>query len=220
MSYRLREHVTFCVVGDQPVFLDVRRNRYFGVGEAAACAFQALVEQAPATDDSLATLIKAGLIEAAEAVTPLRPIETLRPTHSLLEDRTVNAHANARLVAEAAMSLARARVRLKARPLLSIVHELRVRRARLGELAMSTHRALAVSAASFNAVRHLIPMRPVCLLDSLALLDVLARRGLIADLVFGVKLHPFGAHCWLQTGQTVLNDSIDRANLHTPILLV
>ena len=55
---------------------------------------------------------------------------------------------------------------------------------------------------------------------SLALLDFLARRGVFADLVLGVKLNPFGAHSWVQTGPVVLNDAVDHVNAHTPILVV
>jgi len=38
--------------------------------------------------------------------------------------------------------------------------------------------------------------------------------------VFGVKLNPFSAHCWVQAGDIVLNDAIDHVTIHTPILVV
>ena len=75
-------------------------------------------------------------------------------------------------------------------------------------------------AATYAAARRLVPIKFSCLADSLSLIAGLARRRLAADLVFGVKLHPFSAHCWVQAGDLVLNDPIDHAILHTPILVV
>ena len=74
-------------------------------------------------------------------------------------------------------------------------------------------------AKRFLAVRRLVPVRPNCLLDSLALVRFLRARSASADLVFGVKLEPFGAHCWVQSDDTILNDSIDTASDFTPVLV-
>ena len=80
-------------------------------------------------------------------------------------------------------------------------------------------KVLAV-AAQFNRARRVVPIDTVCLLDSLALLNFLARRGLFARLVMGVKLNPFAAHCWVQHQDIILNDAFDRAGAFTPILVV
>jgi hypothetical protein len=66
----------------------------------------------------------------------------------------------------------------------------------------------------------MVPIPSVCLSDSIALLDLLARRGLAADLVFGVKLNPFAAHCWVQAGDVVLNETVECVRRHTEILVV
>nr|WP_257719811.1 lasso peptide biosynthesis B2 protein [Sphingopyxis macrogoltabida] len=58
-----------------------------------------------------------------------------------------------------------------------------------------------------------------CLARGLAMRAMLARRGLAADLVVGVML-PFTAHCWLQSGTTVLSDPLDRVVNFTPLLTV
>ncbi|GAD58270.1 hypothetical protein MBEBAB_0520 [Brevundimonas abyssalis TAR-001] len=39
-------------------------------------------------------------------------------------------------------------------------------------------------------------------------------------MVFGIKLVPFGAHCWVQAGETVLNDTVDNVSEYTPIMVV
>jgi hypothetical protein len=35
-----------------------------------------------------------------------------------------------------------------------------------------------------------------------------------------VKASPFGAHCWLQEGDLILNDSVERVGAYTPIMIV
>jgi len=61
----------------------------------------------------------------------------------------------------------------------------------------------------FIAVRRLLPIRANCLLDSLALLRWLGPAGRTAMLVFGAKLDPFAAHCWVQVDDVLLNDTLE-----------
>ena len=63
-------------------------------------------------------------------------------------------------------------------------------------------------------------MAPNCLTDSLALASFLSRRSVSWQLVFGVKLDPFAAHCWLQDDGAVLNDAADSVSTFTPILVI
>lgn len=80
--------------------------------------------------------------------------------------------------------------------------------------------ALRSATLDFLAARRFLPIQPRCLLDSVALLDFLSRRGLDADLVFGVIPRPFSAHCWLQVGAVALNDELDNLVGRAPILVV
>jgi hypothetical protein len=36
--------------------------------------------------------------------------------------------------------------------------------------------------------------------------------------VFGVRLDPFAAHCWLQTDRLLLTDAADALGVFTPVL--
>jgi Transglutaminase-like superfamily len=38
--------------------------------------------------------------------------------------------------------------------------------------------------------------------------------------VFGVNADPFEAHCWVQAGSVVLNDTLGRVSSFTPIMSV
>lgn len=64
------------------------------------------------------------------------------------------------------------------------------------------------------------PAQGVCLYRAFMLRQFLRRSGADADWVFGVSTWPFSAHCWLQAGDVLLDDDVDRVRSYTPILVV
>lgn len=79
---------------------------------------------------------------------------------------------------------------------------------------------LSDQVAAFRRILPWAPFQGVCLYRSFFLLAFLRRRGLDATWVFGVQTWPFEAHCWLQAGDIVLDDSLDHVRPFTPILAV
>lgn len=77
----------------------------------------------------------------------------------------------------------------------------------------------AARSERFLCARKLVPLsaRDRCLLDSLTLLRWLGDLRSGAALVFGVKLNPFAAHCWVQADDLVLNDRLENVAAFTPI---
>lgn len=71
--------------------------------------------------------------------------------------------------------------------------------------------------AIFDALRPFIPKLGRCLPHSLYLRDFLGLHGIAATLVFGVRTHPFEAHCWVEHDGCVLNDTADHVAWFTPI---
>ncbi len=215
---QLKPQVGFGLVAGRPIFLDLGRDRYFALGEPASAAFERLrqdpAELAP-DDPGLRGLLATGLfltagtpqafaaasfLEPARAFTsrPVRPrildvIEAWQLLHSVRYG--LSRHRLSRMVAALGTS-AKARV---PDPEPALPFEL------IGR---------------FLAARTLVPITPSCLLDSLALGRWLRRRSTRPALVFGVKLDPFAAHCWLQAGDLLLNDAPDRVAEFTPILVV
>ncbi|MCV0415710.1 MAG: lasso peptide biosynthesis B2 protein [Brevundimonas sp.] len=64
------------------------------------------------------------------------------------------------------------------------------------------------------------PTQGACLYRAWLLRRILQSRQQHVVWVFGVKTWPFGAHCWLQVGEYVLDDDPDRVALYKPIMAV
>lgn len=77
--------------------------------------------------------------------------------------------------------------------------------------------AVAQAAKAFWRLAPWLPMEGECLIRSAMLMSYLRRAGLSADWVFGVRLWPFSAHCWVQIDDLCLNDDIERLAAYTPI---
>lgn len=73
---------------------------------------------------------------------------------------------------------------------------------------------------AFEHTRLLRTAADRCLPRSIALALCLASDGVRANVIIGVKLAPFGAHCWAQKGTDVLNDSVEEVLRYRPILVI
>lgn len=211
----LADHVRFCEIDGQHIFLDLKSDRYFSLPPPAAAAFLALLE-GDASPAEVVHLQAAGLLVDAPAGRPLAPTTHAEAASSFLEDGEIGHGLGMTLIAETLVLVLAARRS--------------VRRKRLpGLLAKPGHGDSARQPAcrdrrnralgQFLRARRTIPIAPNCLYDSLALWRFLQRRAIPADLVIGTKLHPFAAHCWLQDGEMVLNDSLAAARGFAPILV-
>jgi len=68
-----------------------------------------------------------------------------------------------------------------------------------------------------RTARPWIPNEGQCLQRAYLLRAFLARRGVATDWIFGVRTWPFSAHCWLQIGDLVVGDRLDRVQRYAPI---
>jgi len=226
MHYRTPPHLSWCLTAGQVVFLDIRRDRYFQLAANVVDVFrQALAGETPVEGlarEALANLIAQGLLVAVDdcAMSLMAPPPT-RATASLLEAPVRTSSQPALGTALCGIGAVFAtRAKLRRLTFEQVISEVAGRRRTYGGGFEPPSERTATLALAFARCRLLVPIRPVCLLDSLALLDVLHGQGLQADLVFGVALHPFRAHCWVQSGELILNDGLDRVLAHTPIRVV
>jgi hypothetical protein len=59
-----------------------------------------------------------------------------------------------------------------------------------------------------------------CLPRALGANALCRAAGALPTLVFGVRLAPFAAHCWLQWHEAVIVGDLEQARMFTPILAV
>jgi hypothetical protein len=73
----------------------------------------------------------------------------------------------------------------------------------------------------YNALQlRYAPSDNTCLLNSLAMMRFFAIYDIYPDWIFGVRIQPFAAHCWVQNGSIVLNDSAQNVISYSPVLSV
>jgi hypothetical protein len=208
--------ISFGLIDGHPVFMDERDDSYFLLEHEFETEF--LKQLANDNEASSATpeLREALGIDGDPGSVVFANCEL--PQRSL----TAESHAGYRARIGDALYLAgvlsRTRRILARRPIEIVLAELvQVDADRVEQHEQDWHERLTHRARRFLAARPLLPFKPNCLLDSLALLSWLGwtRRG--AMLVFGVKLEPFAAHCWIQTGSLILNDSVDNVERFGPV---
>jgi hypothetical protein len=235
--YLLTPHTYLCITDDHAVFLDLKRDKYIGIGraqmEALAASLKGWPQKLfPASQNGagqepapvLSKLEAAGMLTTdpavgKEATPPVVP----RPDSTLVEpDLEARAHYTFAHVMHFLASAALATFALRVLRIEGAVRRVRARK----QAAQPIRHEIDLEAARelVSAYFHLRPWlfgaRNACLFDSLVLVEFLARHGLFATWVFGVETGPFSAHCWVQEGTTVFNDTPEHVRRYTPILAV
>jgi len=234
---RLADHVRACRVGDQLIFLDLLRSRYTAVGgpllpdlsdailggSAASDAFPSARNPAH-LDRWFRHLRERLLLSDGSTQTPTHrassPVEAVRNLY--LDDQSHAGPADWMDILRLWRSTQVTSWWLRRRSLSGIADQvvgLRTRRATraqaLGPGAMSA------AVATYARLRPLVlTTHDRCLNDSLTLIHFLASSGLFPQWVIGVRVHPFAAHSWVQSGDVVLNDQAERVRHYKPILVV
>lgn len=223
MDYELRDGLSFCQVDGHPVFLDIRNDRYFMLPTSLERVFSTYASGITTDVGTLAPLIARELLVTARPH-PARPPPAMNsPVRSVLEQQATARRASVHDYLEALAAVVGIRFLLMMKPLDSVLRDVCVRRdARVpsacASQAAATTEDTVTATHCFLQARKWIPVARMCLLDSLALVTYLTNRGLAANIVFGVSLSPFSAHCWVQSRDIVLNETVTGAISHTRIL--
>ena len=233
--WSLAPHVRACLSDGQVILLDLRRNRYLGIGGRHLPALADAVEGWPAGSpaqaapvtpadlDGLARrLAEQGLLttEPSAPRTHMSPDEALASMNAL--DAVPHPAIGVRRVLRVLAATVTAAWQLRFKSLHGVADAVETRRRQRGR-AVRAHdpEAMRDAVAAFEFLRPLaFTARDKCLYDSLALVHFLASEGLFPRWVVGVKTLPFGAHSWVQDGSMVLNDQHELVRRFQPILVV
>lgn len=193
---RLSDHVRSVAIGDQTVLLDLRRDKYLCLSTTALA--QTLRQAESGHHSSLYTaLSRGGLVshgEGSRREVSKQIRSTLAPMPATFVYACVWAQ---RIVAARRLDKA------------------------VGAFSHSSGNVDASAAtARFLHWRPWFPARNVCLFDSLALSRFLLFAGARFELVFGVRLAPFAAHCWVESSGRILNDESGYCRSFTEIMRV
>lgn len=212
MKDYLTDCVRMAVVGDDVVVLDVAKDAYACLIGAAAfiqLGREGQIESGPAR----LALNEAGFLKPEPGTawrecppTPSIPGSTSLQCRPTVQERT--------RFARTALTMFR-----------------RYERTGFSDLIVQTKIASPISAtgSTDRAIRYAalfalwlpwVPAQGACLYRAFMLRQFLNSAGLRADWVFGVATWPFSAHCWLQIGDVLLDDDIDRVRGYTPIMVV
>lgn len=218
MVYQLRHGVSFCDAGAHLIFLDVEADRYFCLAERAESDLRALIAgewRGPPPVETIVGLIERGLLVTDGAGSPLAPCEPpASPEKSLLDWTSTPAGLWSTMAATRA--LARSLVRLRIRRLSGSLQAARTVRP---NVRSSDLNRLGRIAASFDRASGWISSQDRCLGQSIAVAKSARRAGIGVDIVIGVALGPFTAHCWVQHGSYVVNDRVETVARYIPILV-
>lgn len=234
----LADDVHICRVDAHILVLDVKTNRYRAVGAAATACVRGLVEGWPTEDlqpdtrqshDERASLAVAreltrrGILAQAHAGKAATPVRHTAPSRQLLPaSARISLRTRLRELLPITASVARASLSLRSCTFEQLIERVRERkRGRTGRARPFDFDLAARLIAQVGVIRPFCyASRNACLFESLMLLELLSRRGMYPDWVFAVRAAPFGAHCWLQQDEVILNDTLEHAQLLTAIMVI
>jgi len=232
--YWLAPHVHACSAGNQVILLDLRRDKYLGIGAPASFALAPHIEgwaetlpvdrpdTSPDNETSslLTQMVEMGMLtrDVGKGKTA-RPAEVDYPKATLIDGYTeVRSAIRSKDAFRFAAASLTARALLRWRSLEYLADRFESGRSCKSAFDSDSARRCV---AKFLRLRPLaFTAQDACLFDSLALKLFLSKYGFFPRWVFGVATGPFTAHCWLQQGGTVFNDTPEHVRKYTPIMVL
>lgn len=235
-EYRLAPHVRACTVDGQVILLDLRRNRYLGVGGPHVNLLAQFIADWPLNTSSGQNGygVRAGAspwLDTLRDQNMLSPDDGTRQVHPALDEALDSIHTDLgscartvdwRRLAGMARAAAGAAYWLRQFSLAEIADRVaRLRPASGACEGTDDDVNLASAVSTYERLRpFLFTAHDRCLHDSLSLTRFLARGRIFPRWVIGVKTRPFAAHSWVQAGHLVLNDVPEHVRRYTPVLVV
>lgn len=217
MGYRLRPGLSFCRIGDDVIFLDLKDDRYFRLASQLASVFRGLVDARVDDPDDCRALTAAGIVRWVDGPSDIGSPQLCEP------ERKAPAMASGRTTAfEIALALAlEASIRRQVRSgqLFAVIGRLSECKRQISVPCQYGDRRTSRTIRAFEIAQYVRSPANLCLTRSIAMVHRLSRQGCSAELVMGVRSAPFSAHSWVQVGDVVCNDSPEEVARFTPIFV-
>ena len=216
MGWTLAPGTGFCETAEELIFLDLSRDKYFALRGRDRAAFARLRAGQANDSDTMARLVATGLLQRTDKPTSIASTVIDVPSRDLAAVPEEGFSLGMVISSMLAVRWARSAMRSE-----RIGRTLADRRRHAAAIAREpAGPAIEALAARYAANRWINPEPQRCLIDALALYHILVAKGLVPTLVFGVRMAPFRAHCWLQTPSAILTGTAAEARNFTPILVV
>ena len=230
-------HTRVCVTATGAVLLDLKRNRYFGLGyrevrslstlavnwSAASTSFgSALEPMQPGDAARLANaLVKAGFLtpQAPEPGPQFVSVASHTPLTSVGHELVGAAHLHLHHIVAFVRACIWAKRAVDSRLLYSIVCEVAAGKAGASQ-AVDIERTVELVSVFRRLRPYAFAAKDQCLFHALALLRFLFHYRILPTWVIAVRATPWAAHSWLQLGSFVLDCNPEEICDYTPILAV
>lgn len=218
MPFSLRSGLHWCLCGERVILLDLSCDRYLGLNPSLQKSFLSVVsgELEDRDCNRLQQLVDHGLLVEEEwTIAGNRELPIGLSTSDFLNEARPKARVLDLL--DAILSQLRWSIRLRFRPLMAIAAQIERRSNKECRRPAGADQRLAQLLAAFEASALVLPAADRCLVRALALQDLCVRSAIHPQLVFGVRVNPFRAHCWLELEGEVLIGDYEQVRLFTPI---
>lgn len=225
--FELPPDVHMCEIGGTILFLDIRGDRYVRLTDIQSeWLFEVIETEKPEaiSDDArrfCSRLVERSLLRPGDgAGRPLAPLQHTPPTSSLFE-LGLTSSASLASVGRMTAAIADCWWTFRHRQLFPAVRAARRWKAGLAGTAAEDPHSVYASICAFREIApYFFTSRDQCLFRSLTLAKFLSLEGSRCDWIFGVRLDPFEAHCWIERDGVVLNEFTDKAREYRAILCV
>lgn len=216
MAYVLRSGVSYAWVGSVPLFLDLDHNRYFKLPSRGSAALLRLERGEMLIPGDAEILLESGLVSEADYASAIAPTGNMPTIITSYFDEPRRPSLRHVMVAIIDQLWAFAVIRRAGLAVAVAKLQRRIQRTR-GHECLD---AIGSLVGSYRLIDLLLSAENRCLVRSFALARSLTRYGVKFNLVIGVRTGPFGAHCWVQRGESSVSDHRDKAREYVPVLIL
>ncbi|MEH6487984.1 lasso peptide biosynthesis B2 protein [Hyphomonas oceanitis] len=228
-TYWLNPNVHFCECDDALIFLDVTRDMYFRFTGAQRDWFEMICASSDPGDLPEPAARFADRLTRRHVITRSKtagkPLlaTAFAPPRACLSQRVDPAPHSRALETALGLSVAALSswIMERSRNFEGVVNGVAhwKQQAGTGQCASVEH--VMEQATGFHALTpYFFSTRNACRFRSIVLMKYLTRLGIVPDWVFGVRLCPFGAHCWVEYNGVILNENSDTVAEFRPIMSV